>query len=98
MIYEGQASSKFVEVAQLIAKDVQFWQQKKVSEKEQVVGATSVSLNIVDLVVFKGVDSKSKQVEISTYIDSVGTGHSVVVDQRRVQVDAEEVFSPKRRK
>ncbi|KAL5782010.1 hypothetical protein ACOSP7_007039 [Xanthoceras sorbifolium] len=61
------ASSKIIEVGQLVAEDVLF--QQHVADKDQTGGP-----------------------------DSVGTGYSVVVDQRRTRADAKEISSPKRRK
>ncbi|KAL5860821.1 hypothetical protein ACOSQ4_002117 [Xanthoceras sorbifolium] len=69
-----------VEVGRLVAEFNNVGLQKKSSKFEQYSGATSISLNYADLVVFEGVVSESHQVKVSTGLDLVGTSHSVVVD------------------
>ncbi|KAL5849157.1 hypothetical protein ACOSQ4_007170 [Xanthoceras sorbifolium] len=99
LIHEKQASGKIIEVGQLVTEDVLF--QQHVANKDQTGGAISVSLNTVDLVVFYSTISDSIRVENSlgdVGPDSVGTGYSVVVDQRSTRADAKEISSPKRRK
>ncbi|KAL5753903.1 hypothetical protein ACOSP7_022123 [Xanthoceras sorbifolium] len=73
-------------------------QHSQPSEPDQCGGAASVSLTYADLMVLEGTVSKNLQDEGSAGVESMGTGHSVVLDQRRSQLEVEEISSPKRRK
>ncbi|KAL5826807.1 hypothetical protein ACOSQ4_018604 [Xanthoceras sorbifolium] len=96
--FPNEQASEQVAVGHLVAECNHVDPQKQVVTNEQCSGADSVFLNSVDLVAFEGGTFDSHQVELSTDLDSVGTGHSIVLDQRRSQVDVEETSSAKRRK
>ncbi|KAL5759894.1 hypothetical protein ACOSQ2_018732 [Xanthoceras sorbifolium] len=85
--FPNEQASEQVAVGHLVAECNHVDPQKQVVTNEQCSGADSVFLNSVDLVAFEGGTFDSHQVELSTDLDSVGTGHSVVLDQRRSQLD-----------